>query len=187
MRTAGAFSLTRNIFCMLIIAAAAGCSGRDGSLWRFDGIVVPDPGEHPQVREALTLLRDKEPALYSLLRKHVRKIDTSLYHEMSYPFYDYLYLAQAALDRGGGYTASVVGHELMHVVINGVRRKTAPAGDIRLLGIPELTPATIAGMPKIMEEGIAYRFQEKLLLKFGTDTDIEYHRLRVKKINEKRK
>lgn len=174
---------TRSLCFILLLGAAAGCAV---SPRRVDGIIIPDPGDYPQVAGALALLRTGEPALYGLLKKHVVKIDISPIYEMSSPFYDYIYLAPAALERGAGYTASVIGHELLHVVINGVRRKVASPADLPLLGFPELAGAGVPKLAKEKEEGMAYGLQEKLLVKYGTEADIEYHRLRMKALHGKK-
>ncbi len=163
------------------MAVAAGCSV-GGIEPRGDcRIRLPDTSEYPEIAGAIVLLREKEPELYGALAQSVRRIDISLHHDVSHPYYDTIYISRYALSRGAPYAASVILHELVHVAINGIRRGNVPSSQaqklLRYAGIDESKAGRCAGMA---EEAIAYNAQYKFLLKHGSGSDIEYQRLRMK-------
>jgi hypothetical protein len=163
------------------MAAIAGCAWRGAAGEHFDGIRVPDRSRYPEIVAALDLLKEREGAIYGALRKHVRTIDISLHYDSSGPFYDTIYLAEFAISRGTPYTASVIFHELIHVACNNYRRGGPRSGEIEdLLGPPGVHGTGLRGMGRRDEELLAHGAQEKFLLKYGSQSDIEYQRLRMK-------
>ncbi|MCP4134030.1 MAG: hypothetical protein GY754_23870 [bacterium] len=143
-----------------------------------------DKGFH--ISKSIRFIKQHDPASYTFLKMFVKEIRFSTYYyTRSYPFYDTIYMAGYALDRGAAYGASVIVHELYHIIFQQVRNKKGKlAPEVRnFLESGGVDYQAILNMNKKKEEKIVHVLQLKFLQKYGPKADIKYQELRIKRLD----
>jgi len=153
------------------------------------GSVTIDAADHVgKVVEALDYLNEKEPRIGALIGTHVRKISWNRepFWSLTY-FPGHVTLSTASLRRGTPFLASLLYHELNHILIYKLRRAAEWPRDVQ--GIREhyrsyegRRPEKIALLSRLEEERLVHVLQHAFLLKHGDDHNAGLVRLIIEDI-----
>ncbi len=150
-----------------------------------DGFIIQKRVKNLDIAGSLDFIRDREYPLYMVLKACVKKIQYSPYfYTRSYPFYDEINVSEFSLERGNAHAASVIIHELIHVMFQKIRNdkgiRESLIGDF--IAGKGLDYGGLVRMSSREEEAFAYRAQLAFLDRHGSERDRLYQRLRMEKL-----
>jgi hypothetical protein len=171
----------------IIVTACSSSNERleDVPYTKYRGFLIQERRGNLDIRKSLDFIMKNEPALYRLLIKHVKKIEYSPYHShRNYPSYDIINISEFSLERGEAHSASVLLHELVHIILNSIRRNSShySSDEKTFLLKAGIEYDDIKGMKKNAEERAAYLFQFSFIRNHGSERDIDYQRQKLEKL-----
>jgi hypothetical protein len=180
-----------NIINLLAVACLlfSSCSGNqrleDVPYTEYRGFIIQERRGILDIRKSLDFIMTSEPQVFRLLKKYVRKIEYSPYHyNRSYPYYDVVNISQFSLERGEVHSASVLLHELFHIVLSSIRRNSSRYGadEKTFLLKAGIKYDDIKDMKKKREERAASLLQYSFIRKHGSVRDVDYQRQKLEKL-----
>lgn len=153
-------------------------------------VKISAPGRDAPVREALEFLREREPAIHGLVGKHVAEIrwkGDPFWSATRFP--GSITLSTAALGRGKIYLASLVYHELNHIMLYKLRRPHQWPDDIReierhYLTLEKIQPGALTRLSRFGEEKLIHELQLRFLVKYGDGENAELQELNIRQLDK---
>ncbi len=174
------------VFCIIVTSCGSkNVRLEDVPSTEYRGFLIQEPRGGLDIRKPLDFIMINEPLFFRLLKKHVKKIEYSAYlSNRNFPYYDIIIISQFTLERGEAHSASVLLHELFHIILNTIRRNRSHCGidEKTFLLKAGIKYDDIKGMKKNAEERAAYLFQYGFIKQYGTERDIDYQRQKLEKL-----
>jgi hypothetical protein len=174
------------IACLLFSSCGSGNQRlEDLPYTEYRGFIIQERRGNLDIRKSLDFIMTSEPLVFRLLKKYVKKIEYSPYHyNRSYPYYDTINISQFSLERGEAHSASVLLHELVHIILNSIRRNSSHYGadEKTFLLKAGIKYDDIIDMKKKREERAAYLLQFSFIRKHGSVRDVDYQRRKIEKL-----
>lgn len=173
-----------NIIILFSFIHILSCSGskkcNELNVLTYHGFMIEEAGCGDIVRCAIALIVDKDKYYGNLLKNNVKGVRYSLFEMRSHPYYDEIFLSGYSAKRGCAYTASVIVHELYHIIFQKIRNGASILSEKAFLAAENTTLDQIRKMGRDEEEKLALRRQLSFLEKYGTPDDVNYQKLKMR-------
>jgi hypothetical protein len=186
----------KGIVSILIVSALSGtiaCVFKQRSLDKgcaiaYDGIMI-DAGEYSDsILQALKFLERNEPETYLLAKRYIREItwEGNPFWSLTH-FPDSVSLSTYSLKRGRVYLASLLFHELNHILFFKIRLSSLGEREYRIVAqyyksLRRIEIARIKGLSNYEEERLIHRLQLTFLERHGDRRDIELQRIIIENL-----
>jgi hypothetical protein len=186
----------KGIVSILIVGAISGtiaCAVTQKSLDRrctiaYNGIII-DAGEYgDSILQALKFLESNEPETYLLAKRYMREItwEGNPFWSLTH-FPDIVSLSTYSFKRGRVYLASLLFHELNHIIFFKIRLSSLDEREYRIIAqyyrnLRGIEIAGIRGLSNYEEERLIHRMQLTFLERHGDRGDIELQRIIIENL-----
>ena len=174
---------------LIILIALCGVACR-GTAVMHGPVKIHADGRDAPIRDALEFLREREPRIHGLVARHVEEIawrGDPFWSNTRFP--GSITLSSASLERGKIYLASLVYHELNHILIFKLRRPHLWHDDARdieqyFLTHDKIPPGTLAQLSRFEEEKLIHELQLRFLVKYGDMENVEFQKLNIRQLDD---
>ncbi len=173
------------IICLSLTSCSSNRRLEDLPRAEYRGFIIQERRGKLDIRKPLDFIMIKDPLIYRLLKAHVKRIEYSAYYpDRNYPSSDVINISRFSLERGEAHSASVLVHELIHIILNNVRKNSSlyRADEKTFLLKAGIKYDDIKSMMKKEEERASYLYQYGFIRKYGTEKDIEYQKRKLEKL-----
>lgn len=174
---------------LIIIIALCGFTCRSAAVM-YGPMQINADGRDAPVRDALEFLREQEPRIHGLVARHVDEITWKgdpFWSNTRFP--GRITISTAALGRGKIYLASLVYHELNHIMLYKLRRPHRWPDDARQIedhyhSYGKIPPELLVRFSRFEEERFIHELQLKFLISHGDVENIEIQKLNIRQLDD---
>ncbi len=172
----------QSLTALVAMLCVLSCGPR-GSMHGPVKIDAGDKGAH--IAGALEFIHEREPAIHALVIRHVSEIrwkGDPFWSNTRFP--GHITLSTAAISRGRIYLASLLYHELNHIMLYKLRNRERWMDDVSAIerhyrAKVKLDPGILARLSRFDEEKLVHELQLRFLVKHGDEENARLQKLNI--------